>query len=304
MQLLQSRLDRIDELNKFLGDYNSANRYWNTRRLIESQELRPQDFSSKTGIHTVYCSQLFSKTPVKKITYAMARTVELAFSLPERSLDERAIETPFEPEARAPATQISDEAISFLGTGAYLNRLLHIKNFCVLNHISGVDLHEVAGFKARNANDKLGDPPRLPISYDSARAFESRFKLAKGSIDGQFPGFDYESHFSIFKVSTYAFNLIGRGESLNRYVNLRYFMTDRGLNLADLGKEIGKTKAHVHSILSDRPIYPIGNNSARSLENALGLVPMSLDHSVTFTLEDPKAPLKRRQAGQAEGPQT
>jgi hypothetical protein len=112
-------------------------------------------------------------------------------------------------------------------------------------------------------------------------------------------GYDYQGVYSLFTVSLAAFEVIGVGVGIYRYVNVRRLMIDRGLNLLDLAKLIGKTRAHTHSILSDKPVYGIGGKSARNLESALGLEPMSLDQSVTFGLESSENPVKNRLRGSA-----
>lgn len=293
LRVKQFRLDFQDKINAWLGGNEYSNRYWNVRRYLGSGRITLAELSRKTGVHSVYCTQVLSERPVKRIGFNTARKFEQAFSLPDLFFEIQAVESP----AIEPLLTVSEKTIDFLGTGAFLNRFVYINDFIIKYRLNKLELHKVLGFDYQSDDDYLRGIPIKLISYESARDFERKFDLESGILDIAIDGYDFSYSSSLFTVSLAAFDVIGVGDGLFRYVNLRRLMIDRGLNLLDLAKLIGKTRALTHQLLSDKPVRYISGKSARYLENELGLEPMSLDQSVTFALESLERPVKNRLRG-------
>ncbi|WP_274644069.1 helix-turn-helix domain-containing protein [Pseudomonas serbica] len=269
--------ERAHAINAFLGDSRCVNRYWNVRDLMET--MKPGEFSTKTGIFHVHCSQLFSKNPRYRVVDSRARLIEDALGLTPLVLDKRhELNNLVESQH---IERLSTETIDILGTGTYLNRYLNIKNYFLSNRLTYNQIDTIVGFKLR-ASEKLADPPKNVIDTDSARAFERHFNLEPGAVDQFVPAFDYASHQSSFIIGEKAFNEIKSGIPLYRYVNTKRILHERGMALIEFVPMLERTKAFVFGMLSDSVISKIGDQSARRIEQALGLKPLSLDVQKTF----------------------
>ena len=282
-QLMESKAvaeqERICSINTFLGDDRYVDRYWNVRDFIERSGVKTVEIATKTGIESFRCSKLFSKIPALTITDVKARLLERSFGLEPLSLEQRHERNTLAAPQRT--TKLSPKAIDFVGTGAYLNRYLNIKNFFVENYLTYAQIDKIVGFKTPTS-DRLADHPISVIDGASARAFEKHFKLEPGAVDQFVPGFDYEAHKSSFIISEHAFNFIKTGVPLYRYVNARRALHERGIALVEFVPMMERTRSYVNSVLSDSVVGKIGYQSARRIEQALGLKSLSLDVQIIF----------------------
>lgn len=281
--------DRVQAINEFLGEIRYANRYWNVRDLIEKSGIRNVDLSTKTGLAQLACSQVSSKKPLRVIHSDRARLIEEVFGLEPRALDQSHARNTLRPPQNI--SQVSSDGIDFMGTGAYLNRHLNIRNFILLNQLSYRQIDLIAGFKEK-ASHKLMDPPVSLIDSGSARAFERHFGLESGAVDQLAPGFDYEVHPWSLIISERVFNALKAGVPLYRYVNTRKVLQDRGMTLMEFVPVMGRKRAFMYSILSYTNASNMGGLSARLIEQVLGLEPLSLDVETAFRLA--KAPHAKR----------
>jgi hypothetical protein len=271
--------ERVCAINTFLGENRYVDRYWNVRDLIEKSAMKSVEFAAKTGFHSVDCTYLFSKKPTAPISDSRARIIEDSFGLDSLVLDQRHERNTLTLPQDIPT--VSTEAIDILGTGAYLNRYLNIKSFFLDNHLTYNQIDTIVGFKMR-ASDKLADPPKSVIDSDSARAFEKHFKLEPGAVDQFIPGFDYAAHQSSVIIGEQAFDTIKTGVPLYRYVNTKRALQERGIALIEFVPMMERTRAYVYALLSDSVASKIGDQSARRIEQTLGLKPLSLDVQRTF----------------------
>lgn len=271
--------ERVHAINTLLGKNLCVDRYWNVRDLIEKTSMKTVEFADKTGIHKVHCSQLFSKNPVLRIHEGRARLIEEAFGLAPNALDQRHQRNTLAAPQRI--TQVSPDAIELLGTGAYLNRFLNIKNVVLEKQFTHNQIDNIVGFKTK-ASEKLVDPPEYMIDSASARAFERHFNLKPGAVDQFVPGFDYAAHQSSYVIGEQVFNTLKTGVPLHRYVNTRRILQERGIALMEFVPMMERTRALVYSVLSDSIAATIGDQSARRIEKVLGLTRLSLDFPREF----------------------
>jgi plasmid maintenance system antidote protein VapI len=294
-QLLESKAavqqERVCSINTFLGENRFVDRYWNVRDLMEKSGMRPVEFATKTGFHTVDCSFLLSKNPTTPISDSRARIIEAAFGLDPQALDQRNERNTL--AAPQSITKLSPEAIDILGTGVYLNRHLNIKNYFMDNHLTYNQVDSIEGFKVR-ASDKLADPPKSVIDTDSARAFERHYNLESGAVDQFIPDFDYAAHQSSFIIGEQAFNFVKTGLPLYRYVNTRRSLQERGIALIEFVPMMERTRAYVYAVLSDSVVGKIGDQTARRIERVLGLKPESLDVQRTFRVAKASPSLRQK----------
>jgi hypothetical protein len=282
--------DRVQAINEFLGEIRYANRYWNVRDLIEGSGIRNVEFSAKTGLAQLACSQISSKKPLRVIHSDRARLIEAVFGLEPRALDQSHARNTLRPPENI--SQVSSDGIDFMGTGAYLNRHLNIRNFSLLNQLSYRQVDLITGFKEK-ASNKLMDPPCSLIDSGSARAFEQHFGLESGAVDQLAPGFDYEAHPSSLIISERVFNALKTGVPLNRYINTRKILQDRGMTLMDFVPVMGRKRAFVYSILSYTNATNMGGMSARLIEQVLGIEALSLDVETAFRVAKDRPGLRR-----------
>ena len=296
-QLMESKAvaeqERICAINTFLGDDRYVDRYWNVRDYIERSGVKTVEIASKTGIESFRCSKLFSKSPVLTISDIKARLFESSFGIEPLSLEQRHERNTLAAPQRI--TRLAPETIDFLGTGAYLNRYLNIKNFFVENYLTYAQTDKIVGFKTPTS-DKLADHPISVIDGASARAFEKHFKLEPGAVDQFVPGFGYEAHKSSFIISEHAFNSIKTGVPLYRYVNARRALHERGIALIEFVPMMERTRAYVYAVLSDSVVGKIGDQTARRIEQVLGLKPESLDVQRTFRVAKASPSLRQKRA--------
>lgn len=282
-QLMESKAvaeqERVCTINTFLAESRYVDRYWNVRDLIEKSAMKNVEFADKTGFHRVHCSQLFSKNPALPIQAGRARLIEDAFGLTPHVLDQRHERNTL--PAPQGIAEVSPDAIDLLGTGVYLNRFLNIKNFVLDKHLTHNQIDQIVGFK-RSASDKLADSPNNVIDTASARAVERHFNLEPGAVDQFIPGFDYEAHKSSVIIGEQAFNSIKTGLPLYRYVNTRKILQERGIPLMEFVPMLERSRAYVCAILSDSIASKIGDETARRIEQVLGLKPLSLDVQTIF----------------------
>lgn len=294
-QLMESKAvaeqERIFAINTFLGDDRYVDRYWNVRDFIERSGVKTVEIAAKTGIESFRCSKLFSKSPVLTISDIKARLFESSFGIEPLSLEQRHERNTLAAPQRI--TQLSPETIDVLGTGAYLNRYLNIKNFFMENRLTYAQTDKIVGFKTPTS-DKLADHPISVIDGASARAFEKHFKLEPGAVDQFVSGFDYEAHKSSFIISEAAFNSIKTGVPLYRYVNARRALHERGIALIEFVPMMERTRAYVYAVLSDSVVGKIGDQTARRIERVLGMKPESLDVQRTFRVAKASPSLRQK----------
>lgn len=268
----------MDELTHFLGAGEASHRYFNIRRLIESQKLNMVEFAAASGVALHSCYKLFIESPTQRISAKKARTVELSFGLPEFALDRQMQDSEFPAPPKPDPVVVSEEAMAFLGTGVFLHRFININTYRRTQKLTNTGLFKVPGLTTSAAIIRsLEQFPSMHLSTVTARYFERHFKLKPGSLDAPAPDFDYSVVNGLHVVAFDMLPVFRQGEAINRFVNFRRFMILKGLTVTDVAARMGISVTRVSAILSARPLDIIGDRSARNIEKCFGLEVMSLD---------------------------
>jgi hypothetical protein len=268
----------MDELTHFLGAGEASHRYFNVRRLIESQKLNIVEFSAASGVALHSCYKLFIQNPTQRISAKKARTVEQAFGLPAFILDREMEASEFPVPPKPEPVSVSHEAVAFLGTGVFLHRFININTYRRTQKLTNTSLFKVPGLTTSAAIIRsLEQFPSLHLSTVTARYFERHFKLKSGSLDEPAPEFDYSVVHGLHVVAFDMLPVFRQGEAINRYVNFRRFMIQQGLTVTDVAAKMDISVTRVSAILSARPVDIIGDRSSRNIEKCFGLEVMSLD---------------------------
>jgi DNA-binding Xre family transcriptional regulator len=278
---------RVAAISSMLADDVFIARYWNLRQILEERAITTTTLSELTGVHFMHCGKFGSEKPSMAISNQMARRLEAGLGLEPSSLDRPAQDKVVTGETYFP---VPPGAVKFLGLGPYLYRYGHIRQIIQEKGLKKRQIIKIPGFTLKGLTDVLGDSPVSLVSMKMARAFEDSLGLEPGSVDRPVGRYEIEPDHPAFLVTMEALMLIGEGESLNRYVNIRKALFIRGLSANDLADLTGLSRSTMFLVLSDQPRRSMSAKLARRAESALSLEAMSLDQAVVYKMEEQATP--------------